>query len=115
MPSDFARSCHILELAVLAGTNASTRLQASEALLDCLLVVLEAADEIGLRNTAIVIDAVADVAFAEVEGRAVPLRSIFSILRMAEEANRALAALDPPQFFSNRAQLPKSVLNIQRV
>ena len=110
LPSDFAEICHTLEVAILGGTNASTKLEASEAVLDCLLVVLEVADEIGLRNTTVLLDAVADVAFAEVKGRSVPTRSIGSILLLAEEANRALAKTDPPQFSSSRTQFPKSAL-----
>ena len=94
--SDFAKSCRTLERTVLGDTKTTSKRNASEALLDCLLVLLEASDEIGLKNTTFVLDIVADVAFAEVAHRAVPKKTHGAILRLAEIANEVIADSDPP-------------------
>ena len=108
MLSDFAKNCRTLERAVLTSVDARSKRNASEALLDCLLVILEAADEIGLSNTTFVLDICADVAFSEVKGRAVPAKTLGAILQVSEVANEAISKLDPPFFASRRRVIEPS-------
>ncbi len=111
MLSDFAKSCQTLERTVLVGTKTSSKGKASEALLDCILILVEAADEIGLSNTTVVLDIVADVAFAEVKQRLVPARTLGAIMRLSETANEVIAESDPPKFSTTRNLLPPVTLN----
>ena len=105
MPSDFVRNCRLLELVLLTDTELEKKRSAREALLDCLLVMVEASEAIGLKNSTLMLDIVADVIFAEVDCRKIPIRTLGAIIRVAEAANSAIAESHPPKFVSTRSIL----------
>lgn len=83
----------------------NNRDEAREALLDCLLVLVEHADELSMKNSTLILDIAADMVFAEIEDRAVPLRTLTRILKLAEAAGSAVGKSHPPEFSSSRMTL----------
>ena len=105
LPETFISSCRLLEKTVLGGAGSTSARDAQDALVDCLLVQFEVADELKLRNTTSVLDIVVDVAMSEVQGQPVPIRTLMSILQLAEAANEAVQKTVPPTFTSRRSVL----------
>ena len=105
MPSDFVRNCRLLELVLLTDTEPEKKRCAREALLDCLLVMVEASEVIGLKNSTLMLDIVADITFSEVDCRKIPIGTLGAIMRVAEAANSAISESNPPRFVSTRSVL----------
>ena len=114
MPETFVMNCELVEKVVRGEFTAPTDEPAKEAVLDCLIVLLEAADELKMRNTAALLDVVADIAFSEYERTQVPTRSLIAILKIAESANAALPFTNPPIFASSRNSLAVSQKNYKK-
>ena len=73
MPSKSTHSFELLENVVLGGHRfAADDEKAKEALIDCLLIALEAAEELKMNKTAAFLDLASDFAFAEVQNRPLP-------------------------------------------
>ena len=106
MPKTFAESCKLIEETVRGNSPPPIKVLAKGALLDCLLVLLEAADELDMHNTFVMLDIVSDIAFSEVEREPLPTRTLLAILRLAEIANGAVQKAKPPVFSTSRLALP---------
>ncbi len=106
MPRTFAENCKLIEQTVRGNSESPSKGLARGALLDCLLVLLEAADELDMRNTLVTLDIVSDLAFSEVECEPVPKRTLLAILRLAEIANGVVQNSNPPVFCTRRLALP---------
>ena len=57
--------------------------KAREALIDCLLIMLEAADDLGLQKTAEYLDLAADFALSEVQSRRLSKSALTQFLRLS--------------------------------
>ena len=98
MESEFIRSCRLIEQSLRDDEKRPPKLVVNEAILDCLLFLLEASDELGPKNSTFLLDVVADVMFAEVDNKPVPKKSLRTIIQIATTAKEALRKSDPSVF-----------------
>ena len=100
MQSPLSRCRHSIEL--LSKESSKGESGSPGALLDCLLVLLEVSDDLGLKNSTLALEIAADVAFAEVERRPIPKDSLLGAIRLGEAAKAIFEKENSPKFVSSR-------------